>query len=82
MSILPLYQRVATADADDHDSYDSHKSLVNDEPAPSYPPMASSSETHSNVTYTFVPRWPIKGKPQDALGVLGGTKAVSLSPIL
>ncbi|WVR03018.1 hypothetical protein IAU60_000007 [Kwoniella sp. DSM 27419] len=45
---------------------------------PAYPPRhdvgSSSGNVRHNVTYTFIPRWPITGSQQDALGVLGETK--------
>ncbi|WWC63195.1 uncharacterized protein I303_105795 [Kwoniella dejecticola CBS 10117] len=71
MSLLPQYKREKKGDEESlpflHDE--------NDE-LPAYPPRVgeSSGTTTHNVTYTFVPRWPIKGSQQDALGVLGETK--------
>ena len=83
MSILPQYQRVPATQLDDDVVYDHHKSVIDDEPAPSYPPMptSSSSGNHSNVVYTFIPRWPITGETQDALGMLGANKDVRPLPI-
>ena len=51
--------------------------------ATSYPPRLGQSsigdgEERVSVNYTFEPRWPLKGKEQSAIGVLGRTKAVSI----
>nr|XP_019006788.1 uncharacterized protein I203_00381 [Kwoniella mangroviensis CBS 8507]OCF70249.1 hypothetical protein I203_00381 [Kwoniella mangroviensis CBS 8507] len=64
---LPLFD----AESNDHE----HDEL------PAYPPRIgeSSGSTIHNVTYTFVPRWPIVGEPKDALGVLGDTKEETIS---
>lgn len=35
----------------------------------------------SNITYTFIPRYPVKGDRQDALGVLGLNKEVCMMDI-
>lgn len=43
-----------------------------------YPPgLSDTGEPRSEVTYTFVPQWPVEGTTQDALGVLGHSKEVS-----
>jgi hypothetical protein len=39
--------------------------------------MGAGGVGKSAVTYTFEPRWPVKGVRQDVLGVLGATKEVS-----
>ncbi|ORY28202.1 hypothetical protein BCR39DRAFT_505998 [Naematelia encephala] len=73
MSGPPKYQPVPTGDGitEDDERYP--------ETAPSYPPTSRHIFTMgdggpSNVIYTFVPRYPLKGEPQDALGVLGRDK--------
>jgi hypothetical protein len=59
-----------------------HRDSLDFESAPSYPPRHGQSRTitdeeRSSVKYTFVPRWPIVGDEENALGVLGRTKEVS-----
>lgn len=55
-------------------------------PTPSYPPRHNaagpSGSVQHNVRYTFNPRWPVKGKAEDALGVLGHDKDVSRGLLL
>ena len=43
-----------------------------------YPPRATSSgrSDRPNTTYTFVPRWPVKGKGCSAIGALSADKEV------
>jgi hypothetical protein len=37
-----------------------------------YPPRAESTTNGlSNITYSFIPQYPVKGKRQNVLGVLG-----------
>lgn len=49
---------------------------------PAYPPSApvAGTGTSTIITYTFVPRWPIKGSKQHAIGPLGHSKEVSAAP--
>ena len=85
MSLPPKYQR----QIDDEESVPLYKG---EEPRHSldgesgiYPPRfgqasAGNDDGPINVKYTFVPRWPVVGEEQNALGVLGRTKAVSFMP--
>lgn len=43
--------------------------------------MGDGGVGKSALTYTFEPRWPVKGVRQDVLGVLGATKEVSHLPL-
>lgn len=83
MSALPKYRK----DMDEEESAPLYKNDQfvledTDEAVPSYPPRvgqcsAGPASEQNNVKYTFVPRWPIEGDVQNALGVLGRTKEVS-----
>lgn len=78
MSDLPKYSRSGfdTTETDSLVKSDRRGSL--DGPAPSYPPTAgSSSNGLANITYTFVPQWPVPGKRTNVLGVLGRNTEVS-----
>lgn len=70
---LPLKQYMADNDAD--------LDLDQHEGATTYPPTRqagpSRQQATSAVKYTFNPRWPIEGKPENALGVFGGSREVS-----
>jgi hypothetical protein len=79
MSDLPQYSRVPNAETGERDSLIKAGRSSLDESAPSYPPRAgaSSATTYSNVTYTFAPRYPVKGNTQNVLGVLGRDRDVS-----
>lgn len=82
MSVLPSYRREIQDEESAPLYNDSNKFALNDDVEGAvYPPRSgqSSSGERSNVKYTFVPRWPIKGETQNALGVLGRTKEVSCS---
>ncbi|KAK8866010.1 hypothetical protein IAR55_001161 [Kwoniella newhampshirensis] len=81
MSLLPQYRKDMTDSEsvplfmDEHDEHD---------PSPAYPPRLGAdgpSDGSHNVTYTFVPRWPVLGEQQDALGVLGRTKEETISRV-
>jgi hypothetical protein len=86
MSNLPKYQREATDlesapflhERDERSSLDVDRRTV-----PVYPPSfgldgaAEGEEGRKNVTYTFVPRWPVEGEIQDAIGVIGRNRNVS-----
>ncbi|OCF32325.1 hypothetical protein I317_02742 [Kwoniella heveanensis CBS 569] len=79
MSLLPQYRKDLKSQSDDHEeSVPLWSAADQDEPAPAYPPRQGESSggenIRHNVTYTFIPRWPIKGTQEDALGVLGETK--------
>ncbi|KAI9633966.1 uncharacterized protein MKK02DRAFT_28702 [Dioszegia hungarica] len=77
MSSLPMYRREA-------DSLESASLVKGDErlsfeqppTVPAYPPSApvAGTGTSTIITYTFVPRWPIKGSKQHAIGPLGHSK--------
>lgn len=41
-----------------------------------------NDEDRVNVTYVFEPRWPVKGKKEQVVGVLGRDKDVSSTPPL
>lgn len=43
-------------------------------------PEPEVAEGGTTVTYTFVPQWPMKGERQEAVGVVGTSKAVSPLP--
>lgn len=78
MSDLPKYSRSGfdTTETDSLVKGDRRGSL--DGPAPSYPPTAgSSSNGLANITYTFIPQWPVPGKRANVLGVLGRNSEVS-----
>jgi len=47
-----------------------------------YPPRAESSTNGlSNITYSFIPQYPVKGKRQNVLGVLGRNTEVRHSAL-
>jgi hypothetical protein len=78
MSDLPKYSRSGfdTTETDSLVKSDRRGSL--DGPAPSYPPTAgSSSNGLANITYSFIPQWPVPGKRTNVLGVLGRDTEVS-----
>jgi hypothetical protein len=78
MSDLPKYSRSGfdTTETDSLVKSDRRGSL--DGPAPSYPPTAgSSSNGLANITYSFIPQWPVPGKRTNVLGVLGRNTEVS-----
>ncbi|WVF67021.1 hypothetical protein IAT40_001764 [Kwoniella sp. CBS 6097] len=84
MSLLPQYRKDVKSSSDDHEeSVPLWSAADDDEPAPAYPPRLGESlggeNIRHNVTYTFMPRWPIKGTQEDALGVLGETKEETVS---
>lgn len=64
-----------------HDTFDEDE--LDRVPTPTYPPRHSgpSGGGQVNVRYTFNPRWPVPGKSEDALGLLGANKEVSLSSV-
>ncbi|WVQ94597.1 hypothetical protein IAU59_001677 [Kwoniella sp. CBS 9459] len=79
MSLLPQYRKdVKSLSDDQEESVPLWSAVDHDEPAPAYPPRVGESSggdsTRHNVTYTFMPRWPIKGTEEHALGVLGETQ--------
>ena len=81
MSLPPQYRR-KLEDEESAPLYKNDERLSLDLESPEYPPrFGQSSAGHDdrqiNVNYTFVPRYPVKGKPWIALGVLGRTKEVS-----
>ncbi|WWC90801.1 uncharacterized protein L201_005738 [Kwoniella dendrophila CBS 6074] len=82
-SLLPQYRKDTKGDEESLPLFSAD--LENDDldSLPAYPPRVGESSTTSatihNVTYTFIPRWPLKGSFQDALGVLGGTKEETIS---
>lgn len=78
MSELPKYSRSGfdTTETDSLVKSDRRGSL--DGPAPSYPPAAGSSSAGlPNITYSFIPQWPVPGKRTNVLGVLGRDTEVS-----
>ncbi|WVQ68231.1 uncharacterized protein L199_006438 [Kwoniella botswanensis] len=79
MPLLPSYQKNPKGDEESLPLFDADSNEHDELPA--YPPRLgeSSGVTTHNVTYTFVPRWPIKGEQKDALGVLGDTKEETIS---
>ncbi|WWD02416.1 hypothetical protein V865_000455 [Kwoniella europaea PYCC6329] len=79
MPLLPSYQKNPKGDEESLPLFDADSNEHDELPA--YPPRLgeSSGSTTHNVTYTFVPRWPIKGEQKDALGVLGDTKEETIS---
>jgi len=87
--ILPQYQRLANHDEEVFDSW--RKSPVakdgEDAQLPTYPPRegsgSGSGSGQSIVTFIFVPRYPVKGKKESVLGVMGRDKEVgSVAPYL
>jgi len=71
MSDLPKYSRSGfdTSETESLVKGDRRGSL--DGPA-AYPPQAgSSSNGLANITYSFIPQWPVPGKRTNVLGVLG-----------
>ena len=84
MSTLPEYQRLPMTEDEAPPAWSKGaRSPSLDET--SYPPrsmVGSSTQPGTNVTYTFEPRWPIKGDPEDAVGVMGRDKNVSQSKSL
>lgn len=83
MSILPQYQKLGASDSDPFPIYPAKNRLSfeddDDEVAPAYPPRQGTAggDTSRNVTYTFEPRWPVKGTKENVLGVMGSDKDVS-----
>ncbi|ORX37946.1 hypothetical protein BD324DRAFT_656176 [Kockovaella imperatae] len=77
-SLLPQYHTKASdSDINDEERQPLTSWKDNDRssspPPPSYPPQASGSQAHRpNVTYVFVPRWPVKGEQKSVLGVAAG----------
>jgi hypothetical protein len=79
MSDLPQYSRIPNSETGERDSLVKAGRSSLDAPIPSYPPRAgaSSTTTYNNVTYTFAPRYPVKGTTQNVLGILGRDREVS-----
>jgi hypothetical protein len=83
MSKLPEYRRNADEESAPLFKGQNRPSLDLDA-VPSYlPRMGVSSsrddtDDRNTVTYTFVPRWPVKGERQDVVGILGLSREVSL----
>lgn len=78
MSGLPKYTRMPNHETGETDSLVKGGKNSFDESVPAYPPQAGPSASGGhNVTYTFFPRYPVKGKKRHVMGVLGRTKEVS-----
>jgi hypothetical protein len=68
----PKYQKMVDVEAQIEETEPLNKIL----PA-TYPPTSSNTDVvRPNVKYTFEPRYPIKGKTEHILGVLGNTREV------
>lgn len=80
MSGLPKYTRMPDLESGEADSLVKGGRNSFDETVPSYPPQGESSSTSvgHNVTYTFEPIYPVKGKKRHVMGRLGTTREVSL----
>jgi len=78
--ILPQYQRLPNQDEDVIDTW-KRPVAMDIEQGDTYPPRhASGSGSGENiVTFIFVPRWPVKGKKESVLGVMGRDKEVCCS---
>lgn len=75
-TILPQYERLVGDDMDNdpawpHIDEDDEEAKIN-----TYPPGPSTGTGSSRVTFIFVPRWPLKGKQESVLGVMGKNKMV------
>jgi hypothetical protein len=78
MSDLPKYSRSGFDTSETESLVKSDRRGSLDGPAPSYPPTAgSSSNGLANITYSFIPQWPVPGKRTNVLGVLGRNTEVS-----
>lgn len=74
-SLLPQYQRLPEDDIESGPSWISAGEEDEEMKGSTYPPRPSSST--AKVTFIFVPQWPIKGKQESVMGVMGRDKAVS-----
>ncbi|WWD17793.1 hypothetical protein CI109_102235 [Kwoniella shandongensis] len=84
MSLLPQYQKNLPKSDSESVPLFSAEYEDNSDPSPAYPPRLGAEGTLGgvhNVTYTFVPRWPVVGEQQDALGVLGRTKEETIAQV-
>ena len=83
MSKLPEYRRNADEESAPLFKGENRPSLDLDA-VPTYPTRMGVSSSRDDtddrhtVTYTLVPRWPVKGERQDAIGVLGLSREVSV----
>jgi hypothetical protein len=81
----PQYERLSPSDLESQPLKSGFHDDEEHEDLPTYPPTgATGSGSGSgnggdkpNVKYTFVPRYPVKGEVQHAIGVIGGSKEVS-----
>ena len=80
MSGLPKYTRMADVEAGEVDSLVKGGRNSFDEVVPSYPPQEGSSSNAGgqNVTYTFAPMYPVKGKRRHVMGRVGASREVCL----
>lgn len=76
--ILPQYQRLPNYGEDVIDTW---KTPLASDANDTYPPRHASGSGsgfgESIVTFIFVPRWPVKGKTESVLAVMGKDKEVS-----
>lgn len=81
MSILPQYQRISAIDDDAPPPWSkTSRPSFDDVTYPPRPGPSSSFTGIMNVTYTWEPRWPIKGTAEDVIGAMGRNKEVSHTP--
>jgi hypothetical protein len=79
MSDLPKYSRIPGFEASETESLVKGRGSLDGTPA--YPPRAEAQASGAgphNITYTFVPQWPVPGKRTNVLGVLGRDTDVSI----
>ncbi|ORX37945.1 hypothetical protein BD324DRAFT_623908 [Kockovaella imperatae] len=81
-SLLPQYNTRRVSDEEEQRPLNSWKDddrAMSSPPPPSYPPgrdhASGSGSKNKTITYTFVPRWPVKGKTESVLGLAGGKDA-------
>lgn len=78
MSGLPKYTRMPDVETGETDSLVKGGRNSFDEVVPSYPPRegSSSNVVGQNVTYTFCPMYPVKGKTRHVMGRIGTSREV------
>lgn len=70
----PKYQRITDIESQSQAEESQPLVKARDRELPSYP--LNAGETRPNVKYTFEPRYPVPGKTEHVLGILGPTKEV------
>jgi len=82
MSNPPQYERLTPSELESQPLKSGFQEEEQEDNLPTYPPSSSGDQSgKAHVKYTFVPRYPVKGSVQHALGVLGNSKEVSRLPL-